>query len=407
MSCCTNWASTFILSTVVLDEAVRLETRWRISGEASRRPLGSIIGYEYEKEMQPMVLQYVWVFQREIPGRELRYSMQLPAGWEYKVSWVNYPESKPVQNGNNGWQWMVSDVKAIRQEAEMPPIEGISGQMIISFFPPGGPSNNSFSSWLEMGNWYRYLTPAPPRPAISHSNWRALFYLGIIVIAAACRAHAGDAPGWMHALASAPLPAHDEKTDAVLLYEEVNVNVVSADKVKVQVRKAYKILRPSGRDYGLAAVSFDAHAKVNGLRGWCIPTQGKDYEVKDKEAVEVALPKIEGSELVSDVKDKLLQIPAADPCEGIASAMGAKVLRTNGFNYLRLAPWTRRSMLDWAKPRLGKTTYRKPVTEECDEIWRHSFSWFQLRSRCVLDDSARRQAAGHLSVARIARPGKL
>ena len=117
----------------------------------------------------------------------------------------------------------------------------------------------------------------------------------------------------MHAAATAPLPAHDEKTDAVLLYEERTVNVQSADKIKTQVRMAYKILRPSGREYGVAGVSFNAHSKINGLRGWCIPAQGKDYEVKDKEAVEVALPKIEGSDLISDVKRKLLQIPAADP----------------------------------------------------------------------------------------------
>jgi hypothetical protein len=127
------------------------------------------------------------------------------------------------------------------------------------------------------------------------------------------RAHAGDAPQWMHAAAGAPLPAHDEKTDAVLLYEERAVNVQSLDKIKTRVRVVYKILRPSGRDYGVAAVSFNAHRKINGLRGWCIPTQGKDYEVKDKEAIEVSLPKVVGSELISDVKDKLLQIPAPDP----------------------------------------------------------------------------------------------
>jgi hypothetical protein len=117
----------------------------------------------------------------------------------------------------------------------------------------------------------------------------------------------------MHAVVSAPLPAHDEKTDAVLLYSEINVNVVSADKIKTQVRKAYKILRPGGRDYGLAIVSFNSHKRITGLRGWCIPAQGKDYEIKDKEAIEIALPKVEGSELISDVRDKVLQIPASDP----------------------------------------------------------------------------------------------
>ena len=123
----------------------------------------------------------------------------------------------------------------------------------------------------------------------------------------------GDAPPWMHALVNAPLPAHDDKTDAVLLYSEKTVSVLSADKIKKTVRVAYKILRPGGRDYGVVAVSFNLRQKITSLHGWCIPAQGKDYEVKDKDAVEVSLPKVEGSELVSDVKDKLLRIPAPDP----------------------------------------------------------------------------------------------
>jgi hypothetical protein len=127
------------------------------------------------------------------------------------------------------------------------------------------------------------------------------------------RSAAGDAPGWMHALVNVPLPAHDEKTDVVLLYSERIVTVQSADKIKTTVREAYKILRPGGREYGTLAVSYNSHSKITSMRGWCIPAQGKDYEVKDKEAVEVSLPKIDGSELVSDVKDKLLRIPAADP----------------------------------------------------------------------------------------------
>lgn len=131
--------------------------------------------------------------------------------------------------------------------------------------------------------------------------------------AGAPRSAAGDAPGWMHALVNVPLPAHDEKTDAVLLYSERIVTVQSADKIKTTVREAYKILRPGGREYGMLAVSYNSHSKITGMRGWCIPAQGKDYEVKDKEAMEISLPKIEGSELVSDVKDKLLRIPAADP----------------------------------------------------------------------------------------------
>jgi hypothetical protein len=127
-------------------------------------------------------------------------------------------------------------------------------------------------------------------------------------------ARAGEAPQWMHAVANASLPAHDEKTNAVLLYSETSVNVISADKIKTVQRRAYKILRPEGRDYGTALVSFRSPGeKVNNMKGWCIPAQGKDYEVKDKEAIEASLPKVEGSELISDVRVKILVIPAADP----------------------------------------------------------------------------------------------
>src|SRR5713226_3392034 len=145
---------------------------------------------------------------------------------------------------------------------------------------------------------------------------RVLIYFTFFVmggLAGVPRSAAGDAPGWMHALVSVPLPAHDEKTDVVLLYSERIVTVQSADKIKITVREAYKILRPGGREYGTVVASFNSHSKITGMRGWCIPAQGKDYEVKDKEAMEISLPKIDGSELVSDVKDKLLRIPAADP----------------------------------------------------------------------------------------------
>src|SRR5689334_21268882 len=86
-------------------------------------------------------------------------------------------------------------------------------------------------------------------------NWvyAVWFAVTACVIAAAVPAKA-DAPQWMHALVNVPVPAHDEKTNAVLL-----------------------------------------------------------YEVESKEGAEISLPKIEGSELITDVKAKLIDIPAPDP----------------------------------------------------------------------------------------------
>jgi hypothetical protein len=149
------------------------------------------------------------------------------------------------------------------------------------------------------------------RPAINRRSSFLLMGVVAAIFAATPSAVAGDAPQWMHALVNKPLPTYDEKTDAVLLYSETNVTVISADKIKTQVREAYKILRPNGRNHGLVRVYFNPQRKIKNLHGWCIPAQGKDYEIKDKDAVDVALQG--GGELVDDVKYRVLQIPASDP----------------------------------------------------------------------------------------------
>jgi len=156
-----------------------------------------------------------------------------------------------------------------------------------------------------------YCNPARRRRAISRQLASLLLWVAILLCVPP--ALAGDAPQWMHEQVNASLPNYDQKTDVVLLYSETTVSVLSADKIKTHVREAYKILRPDGRRYGTVYVDFNSHKKVTSLHGWCIPAQGKDFEVKDKDAAEVSLPNIPGSELITDVKAKVLQIPAPEP----------------------------------------------------------------------------------------------
>lgn len=145
------------------------------------------------------------------------------------------------------------------------------------------------------------------------------FYLSMIGLGlclAVCGplpAFASDAPAWMHALTNAPVPAHDEKTDAVILYSQTDVTVVAVDRIKTHVRVAYKILRPEGRDRAIVPIPYTSpQERINSLHGWCIPAQGKDYEVKDKDGADVSL-NVDGGELVTDLKARVIQIPAADP----------------------------------------------------------------------------------------------
>jgi hypothetical protein len=146
------------------------------------------------------------------------------------------------------------------------------------------------------------------------TNGRALL---VFLWVAACfaaivpQAAASDAPSWMHVLVGVTLPSYDEKTNAVLLYSDRTVTVLSADKVRTHVREAYKILRPEGREHGTVVVYFNPTRKITSLRGWSIPAQGKDYEVKEKDAVDMSTS-FDGGELVNDVKRRVLRIPAPD-----------------------------------------------------------------------------------------------
>jgi hypothetical protein len=150
-----------------------------------------------------------------------------------------------------------------------------------------------------------------PQDCPRASQFAALFLCLAAFVAPVSRA--GDAPSWMHALTSAPLPDHDDKADAVLLYAEDIVSVQGNGKIKHLTRRAYKILRVGGKDRGTAVANIDAETKILNMHGWCIPAQGKDYEVKEKDAIESSLPGVANGELVSDLRVKILQIPASDP----------------------------------------------------------------------------------------------
>jgi len=126
-------------------------------------------------------------------------------------------------------------------------------------------------------------------------------------------ASAASAPQWMRAQVDAPIPAHDEETDAVLLYSEAMLAVVAPGKMKRTDRYAYRILRRDGESYGTVRVDYSPLNRVTSLRAWSIPAEGKDYEVKAKDIVETGITDVDGGELISDVRRKTLRIPAATP----------------------------------------------------------------------------------------------
>ena len=122
-------------------------------------------------------------------------------------------------------------------------------------------------------------------------------------------AHA-DAPDWLRAAARASLPNYPEETNAVLLLDERVTTIKDNGEIKTVYRRAYKILRPEARSLATVVVYFDDETRLTFLKAWSIPAEGKDFEVKEKDAIETALS---SGMLYQDTRYKLLRIPAAEP----------------------------------------------------------------------------------------------
>jgi Domain of Unknown Function with PDB structure (DUF3857)/Transglutaminase-like superfamily len=157
-----------------------------------------------------------------------------------------------------------------------------------------------------------FCSPVRRRRGTDMRNWQITALFAVLAVSAPLL-RASDAPAWMHVAASVLAPAHDEKTAAVVLYSEDILNVQANGKIRHTERRVYKILRPSGKNFGTVIASFDAETRITSMKAWCIPAQGKDYEVKESDAIETALAGIQNGELATDLRDKILVIPASEP----------------------------------------------------------------------------------------------
>lgn len=160
----------------------------------------------------------------------------------------------------------------------------------------------------------------------SRDRRRWCFGLSVLIsLFAAPLTRAAEAPAWLHALVSAPLPAHDEQTAAVELLSETIVTVHASGDITKLERRAFRILRPEGRARGALRFDYDTErAKLTSLYGWSIPAKGKDYVVTEGAAVETFLSGIANGQLMSNMRSKVLTIPATDP----GSVIGFEVERT-------------------------------------------------------------------------------
>ena len=118
--------------------------------------VGTVFGFEYEQKRQPYTFEETWYIQESIPTKHTRFTLRVPAGWEYKSAWVNHPAQEPkVIAGEHIWE--LNDLPAIENEPGRPHWRAVAGRMSITFFSPKV-QGRTYNSWDELGKWYTQLT---------------------------------------------------------------------------------------------------------------------------------------------------------------------------------------------------------------------------------------------------------
>ena len=136
-------------------EALYTDLKYR-STEAPAANPGSVIGFEYTVKRHTFVDQTHWFFQEDIPVKEARFILQLPAGWEYKASWANHAAIEPTSLGPSRWQWTCTSLPGIGEEKRRPADGALAGHMELAFYPLAGGS--TLGTWQAIGDWYSHLT---------------------------------------------------------------------------------------------------------------------------------------------------------------------------------------------------------------------------------------------------------
>jgi hypothetical protein len=117
--------------------------------------VGTVVGYEYEKQEHPYKFQDFWEFQSGEPVERSHYELHLAPGWRFKSDWRNHKEEKPTDE-NGAIQWQLTDIPRIENEPRRPPILGLAGLVVFTFLNDKNPTK-SYRDWSEFGSWYTQL----------------------------------------------------------------------------------------------------------------------------------------------------------------------------------------------------------------------------------------------------------
>ncbi|NPV83466.1 MAG: DUF3857 and transglutaminase domain-containing protein [Candidatus Aminicenantes bacterium] len=125
---------------------------------------GSLAGFEWEEEIQPVSLEDTFIFQRSIPVLEARYSLSPVADGQAIFEWINWPQVPVTVSGPTRLA-QLKNIPAIKDEPLRPGDRAVAGRVLVRLQPGSSPRfGRFFSNWKDLGLWYEALTREKRRP---------------------------------------------------------------------------------------------------------------------------------------------------------------------------------------------------------------------------------------------------
>jgi hypothetical protein len=88
-------------------------------------------------------------------------------------------------------------------------------------------------------------------------------------------------PQWAMDAARTPTPASAKDASAVMLFDEYLITVDEQNHAVERERRAVRVLKPQGRQYGQFSIGYDVDAKLNYFHSWTIGADGKQYQATE------------------------------------------------------------------------------------------------------------------------------
>jgi transglutaminase-like putative cysteine protease len=136
-----------------VNEGLYEEVRLKIL-ESGRAQPGSIFAWEVTEEEKTIFTQYQYAFQERWPVLTSRFSLTIPARWEFKASMLNREQMEPKLSGNTA-TWELRDLPQIEREEYSPSLSAMAPRLALSYFP--APENSGglrgLSDWSAVSLW--------------------------------------------------------------------------------------------------------------------------------------------------------------------------------------------------------------------------------------------------------------